>query len=114
MDSFKPDTDTGLKTPSATCLQQDPSSKESFQLNRIIINSGSIRYHNKEQDIALNDLQFSLRRADSDGRPFDISGTLQNIGNPISWQGVGHLVQDDVGWSVPALKFKPANRIIQK
>ena len=25
-----------------TCLQQDPSSKESFQLNRIIINSGSI------------------------------------------------------------------------
>ena len=67
-----------------TCLQQDPSSKESFQLNRIIINSGSIRYHNKEQDIALNDLQFSLRRADSDGRPFDISGTLQNIGNPIS------------------------------
>ncbi len=88
-----------------TCLQQDPSSKESFQLNRIIINSGSIRYHNKEQDIALNDLQFSLRRADSDGRPFDISGTLQNIGNPISWQGVGHLVQDDVGWSVPALKL---------
>lgn len=87
------------------CLQQDPSSKESFQLNRIIINNGSIRYHTKEQNIALNNLQFSLRRADSDGRPFDISGTLQNIGNPISWQGAGHLVQDDAGWSVPALKL---------
>ena len=100
MDSFKPDTDTGLKTPSATCLQQDPSSKESFQLNRIIINSGSIRYHNKEQDIALNDLQFSLRRADSDGRPFDISGTLQNIGNPISGKARPS-VQDDVAGASP-------------
>ena len=40
------------------CLQQDPSSKESFQLNRIIINNGSIRYHTKEQNIALNNLQF--------------------------------------------------------
>lgn len=95
----------GPKNHLPACLQQNHASKESFQLNRVIINSGSIRYHNKEQDIALNDLQFSLRRADSDGRPFDISGTLQNIGNPISWQGAGHLVQDDAGWSVPALKL---------
>ena len=64
------------------CLQQDPSSKESFQLNRIIINNGSIRYHTKEQNIALNNLQFSLQQADSDGRPFDISGTLQTSAIP--------------------------------
>lgn len=87
------------------CLQQDPSSKESFQFNRIIINNGSIRYHTKEQNIALNNLQFSLQQADSDGRPFDISGTLQNIGNPISWQGAGYLVPNNAGWSVPALKL---------
>ena len=105
MDSLNPTTDTGLKTPSAACLQQDPSSKESFQLNRIIINNGSIRYHTKEQNIALNNLQFSLQQADSDGRPFDISGTLQNIGNPISWQGAGYLVPNNAGWSVPALKL---------
>lgn len=45
----------------SVCLQQDPSSKESFQLDRIIINSDSIRYYTKEQNTALNNLQFSLQ-----------------------------------------------------
>ena len=94
----------GPKNHLPACLQQNHASKESFQLNRVIINNGSIRYHNKEQDIALNDLQFSLRRADSDGRPFDISGTLQNIGNPINGKASAILYK-----MIPAGAFPPSN-----